>query len=68
MPIARIKEIRRMSPGDRDKKISELRTELTRLRAMVKAGGSVDNPSRIREIRRTIARLLTVQNEAKSGK
>jgi ribosomal protein L29 len=30
---------------------------------MVKAGGAVEKPARIREIRRTIARILTVNNE-----
>lgn len=54
-----------MSSEDRRKKISELRTELVRLRTMVKAGGSIENPSRIRELRKTIARLLTIENEPK---
>jgi len=63
MAILRNKEIRAMSSEDRRKKISELRTELVRLRTMVKAGGSIENPSRIRELRKTIARLLTIENE-----
>ncbi len=63
MPIIRMKDIRTMSSTDRKKKITELRTELVRLKTMVKAGGSLDNPSRIRELRKTIARILTVENE-----
>ena len=63
MPIIRMKDIRTMSSEDRKKKIVELRTELVRLKTMVKAGGSLDNPSRIRELRKTIARILTVENE-----
>lgn len=63
MPIIRMKDIRTMSSEDRKKKIIELRTELVRLKTMVKAGGSLDNPSRIRELRKTIARILTVENE-----
>jgi len=63
MPILRMSEIRDMSPEERRKKLAELRTELMRLRTMVKAGGSVDNPARIRELRRTIARILTVERE-----
>ena len=63
MPIVRMKDIRIMSSEDRKKKIVELRTELVRLKTMVKAGGSLDNPSRIRELRKTIARVLTVENE-----
>mgnify|MGYP002477263268 CR=1 FL=1 len=52
-----------MSSEDRRKKVVELRTELVRLKTMVKAGGAIDNPSRIRELRKTIARILTMDNE-----
>jgi len=65
LPILRKKEVRAMSSEDRKKKIVELQTELVRLKTMVKAGGSIDNPSRIRELRKTIARLLTIENEPK---
>ena len=63
MAILRKKEIRAMSSEDRKKKIAELQTEFVRLKTMVKAGGSIENPSRIRELRKTIARLLTIENE-----
>jgi len=63
MPIIRVKDIRDMSSEDRKKKLNELQTELVRLRTMVKAGGSIDNPARIRELRKAVARILTVQNE-----
>jgi len=69
MPIARMGEIRDMSGEERERRVSELRTELVRMRTMVNAGGAVDNPSRIREIKKTIARILTVINEeARKGK
>lgn len=68
MPILRIKDIRVMSSKERKEKIAELRTELARLRTMVKAGGSIDNPSRIRELRKTIARILTIETEEKQTK
>ncbi|MCW4020107.1 MAG: 50S ribosomal protein L29 [Candidatus Bathyarchaeota archaeon] len=63
MPIMRMREIHEMSSEEREKKISELRTELVRMRTMAKAGGAVENPLRIRELKRAIARLLTVVNE-----
>jgi large subunit ribosomal protein L29 len=63
MPFLRSKEIREMSPEKRMEKITELRNELRKLTAMTKAGGSVDNPSRMKEIRKAIARILTVQSE-----
>lgn len=68
MPIMRLKEIRDMSPEERMKKLNELRTELVRLKTMIRAGGTIENPARIRELRKTIARILTIQSEQKTGK
>ena len=65
MPILRVKEIRDMPPKERMEKLGELRTELLRLKTMIKAGGTVEDPSRIRELRKTIARILTIENEQK---
>jgi large subunit ribosomal protein L29 len=67
MAILRMKEITAMSPEDRTKKLTELRTELSRIRTMISAGGAVENPTRARELRKTIAQLLTVENEQKLG-
>jgi large subunit ribosomal protein L29 len=66
MPFLRIKEIREMNSEQRAERLSELRVELMKLRAMSKAGGALENPSRIREIRRAIARILTVENAVKN--
>ncbi len=63
MTILRTKEIRDMSHQDRQKRLGEMQTELIRLRTMIKAGGSIDNPARVRELRKTIARLLTIDSE-----
>lgn len=63
MAILRMREIRRMPRKERERRLRELQTELVRLRTMVKAGGAIEKPARIREIRRTIARILTVNNE-----
>ena len=63
MVILRVAEIRRMSREAREKKLAELRADLARLKMAVKAGGAIDKPSRVREIRRAIARILTINNE-----
>ena len=63
----RIKEINALSVEDRASKLADLRIDLARIRTMVNAGGAVENPSRIRTLRRTIAQILTVQNEKKLG-
>lgn len=67
MAILRLKDIRDMSSEERRKKIDEFRTELSSLRTMVEAGGTIDNPTRIKEIRKTIARLLTIETEETQG-
>jgi len=67
MAIMRLKEIQAMSSDDRTKKLVELRTELSRIRTMINAGGAIENPARGRELRKTIAQILTIQNEDKLG-
>ena len=67
MPVMRLKEIQGMSSEARAQKLVDLRVELARIRTMVKAGGAVENPTRVRELRKTIAQILTVENEHKLG-
>lgn len=64
LPFLRPDEIRKMTPKERERRLRELRLELIRLRGMAHAaGGAVENPARIREIRKAIARILTIQRE-----
>ena len=63
MPILRKREIRQLLPEEREKKLAELRTELVKLRTTVKSGGNIENVGRIRELKRTVARLLTIEHE-----
>ncbi len=67
LAIFRIQEIRKMSKEERSKKLSELRAELSKMKAMQAMGGSLENPSRIRLLRKTIARFLTVNREEELG-
>ena len=67
MPILRLKEMRNMSLEDRAKRLGELRTEFVRLTTMVRAGGTVENPARMKALRRAIAKLLTVNREEELG-
>lgn len=66
MAILKMKQIREMRPEELDKKLSELRLELSKELANIKMGRPVKNPGKIREIRRTIARILTVKRERRS--
>ncbi len=60
MAIYRAGEIRKMSPKERGEKLDELRAELLREHGVKAAGGAPKNPGRIRALRKTIARLLTI--------
>jgi len=61
--ILRPSEIRDMNVEEMRAKRRELRAELARSRATVAAGGSLENPARIRELRHTIARIITIMKE-----
>ncbi|MEM2250669.1 MAG: 50S ribosomal protein L29 [Candidatus Hadarchaeales archaeon] len=57
-----------MSEEEMKEKLRELRAELARARAVVKAGGTLENPMKIRQIKRDIARILTIAREKRQGR
>ncbi len=61
--VLKAKEIRGMSADDRQKKLRELREDLMHERGMSAMGGSTPSPGKIRQLRMTIARILTVMRE-----
>ena len=63
MPILRLSEMRQMEVEVLKNKLAELRNELRIDRGSVSSGGKASNPGRIKEVRRSIARVLTVLNE-----
>ena len=66
MAIIRKKELRTMDKKDVEKKMGELRLELAKERAAAFVGGSVKNPGRIREMKRTLARINTILYSGKN--
>ncbi len=60
-----VKEIRDMSNDELLKSLDESKKELFDLRFQ-KATGTVENPMRIRELKKSIARILTVLKERES--
>jgi large subunit ribosomal protein L29 len=65
MAIIRKSELREMSIEELKEKLVELKRELLKERAHKAVSGAPSNPGRMREIRRTIARILTIMNEKK---
>lgn len=58
----KVKDIQNMTSEELAKKAEDLKDELFKLRFQL-ATGQLDNPMRIREVRRTIARIKTVLRE-----
>ncbi len=65
MPIIRMDELREMSPQKRIEKLEELKTELSKMRTLINAGGSIENPGRIKNLKKAIAKIETVINQEK---
>ena len=63
MAILKPKEIRKLASKDLDKRLNELQLELAKERANINIGATVSSPGRIKEIRKTIARINTVRKE-----
>lgn len=63
MPGLNAKEIRKLTPAERQKKLEELYNEMTSIRIETATGGGTENPYRIRNVRKAIARILTIQHE-----
>ena len=62
MAIFRAHEVRQISDVELSEQLSKLRLELIQKYAKVSSGGATENPGRIRELKRTIARILTEIN------
>lgn len=62
------KEIRDLSAEERKDQMAEARQELMHERGVAAMGGAMRNPGKIRQLRRTIARILTVQGEEARGR
>ncbi|MFX1263879.1 MAG: 50S ribosomal protein L29 [Promethearchaeota archaeon] len=57
------KDIRKLTPAERQKKLEDLYNELAEIRIQHATGGGTENPFRIRNVRKAIARILTIESE-----
>ena len=55
-------EIRELSAAELDTKLADLKEELFNLRFQM-ATGQCENPMKIRDVKKTIARIKTIQRE-----
>jgi len=56
-------EIREMDATELKDQMSDLQKELVQERGQIEVGGFSENPGRLGEMRKTIARMKTVLNE-----
>ena len=62
-----VKEVRDRSNEELEKEVTSLKEELYNLR-FAQATGALENPARIRDIKKTIARIYTVMTERANAK
>ena len=58
MAIIKKSDLKKMKADELDKKLVELRQELMKANAQITSGTVPENPGRVREMKKTIARLL----------
>mgnify|MGYP001570348514 CR=1 FL=1 len=63
MAIIKKSELKQIPKSKIDEKITELGKELVKFNAQRAVGTSIENPGRIKEVRRSIAKLLTLKNQ-----
>jgi len=62
------KKYREMKPQDLNKKLSELKLELMKETGNVKMGKPSKNTGKLKDLRKNIARILTIKQQLKEGK
>ena len=62
--MMKINKIREMSSPDLEKELGELKTELFKLKFSLATNG-LDNPMKIKEVKKDIARINTILTERK---
>ncbi|MFQ6060053.1 MAG: 50S ribosomal protein L29 [Thermoplasmata archaeon] len=66
--LLKTKDIRAMTPEERESKLRDLRSDLMHERGVAAMGGAPKNPGKIQAIRRNISRLLTIIREEEKMK
>ncbi|MFB6147539.1 MAG: 50S ribosomal protein L29 [Candidatus Nanohaloarchaea archaeon] len=63
MAILTAEEARDMDTPELKEQLTDLQKELVEERGQIEVGGFADNPGRMKEMKKTIARIKTVLNE-----
>lgn len=68
MAIIKKKQLKEMTTTDLINRYTELKLELSKERGQIAVGGTPTNPGRVKEIRKTIAKILTEIREREKKK
>jgi len=63
MAILRSDEIQGMTVSEMDERLSQLRKDLMKINGVLASGGIPEDVGKVREIKRTIARLRTIKSQ-----
>ncbi|MBI1971789.1 MAG: 50S ribosomal protein L29 [Candidatus Aenigmarchaeota archaeon] len=55
-----------MKPEERMKRLGEFRLELSKLKGSSAVGASIKEPGKVKELRKAVARILTINKEETS--
>lgn len=61
----KMKELRGLSKEDLEKRLKEIEIELIKLNSQVATGTTIKSPGQINQLKKTIARIKTIQNQNK---
>ena len=67
MAVLKIKDARNMKPEDRAKRLNEFELELSKLIGSSAVGATIKEPGKVKELRKAIARILTIVKEEKTS-
>lgn len=59
MAVLKNKDVKKMDEKEMEKKLSELRMEYVKARTKIESGAAPENPGKVKEIRKAVARILT---------
>jgi large subunit ribosomal protein L29 len=68
MAILRSDEIRGMNDSEVDERLLQLKKELMKINGVLASGGIPEEVGKVREIRKTIARINTIASQQKDNK
>lgn len=63
MAVLKSRDARKMGNDELEKRARELRLEVAKEKANIAIGAPVSSPGKMRDMKRTIARILTIKKE-----